>query len=118
MNSNPPNAPPRYPLLLFNTGVTLLVVFYSFFQWLFAAPVQTSPNCNIELVLIQAPYLEAVVGVASIVAMFIAGPLVIWLVWNRLFHRKIAPQPLTLGEAYTFYLVLSFLSEFLRHTVL
>jgi len=118
MDSSSPNSTPRPSLFVFNAGTTLLVILYSFSQWLFAPPLQTTPKCNIELLFVGEPSLEAVVGVAGIIGMFVLGPLIIWLVWNCVLHQKGGLQRMRLAEAYTVYLVLAFLSEFVRHTTL
>jgi len=98
--------------LLFNVGITIMALYLSFSFWLFDREAILNANISCLPLVRDHLTLEIVVGIVHILIIFILGPLLIKLIWNRVITRIVSARILSTGEAYSIYILLLFLSGF------
>lgn len=101
--------------ILFNIGITLMVLYFYFSCWLFHDSEEKNVIENISTLpwIKENIKLEIAVGSFHILVIFILGTTIIKCIWNRLFVRLFHFNVLSTGEAYCILLTLLFVSELL-----
>ena len=97
--------------LLFNSLLTLGLVHFAFVDWL-NSPVTEETSGLDSLAATMGDLWAIVIGLLSVVLLFLIGPLIVRGVWNRLGVHLTGGPVISLREAYALFIFLTFVGVF------